>query len=85
MPNKDSAQITKPKFCIGQIIAGSYFAGTVQAAFFADGEWNYNIGENADIQPTTSEDKTLGHRYGPKYIRESDVKWKQLLMEWEAV
>lgn len=76
-----------PKFCLGQIIAGSKFAGEIQKAFYSDGEWNYGIGENASTEPTEEDNKVLGYRIGQKFIKESDVKWKQntLIMEWRKV
>lgn len=82
--SKTAKKVPKPKFIIGNIIAGSLFAGTITNAFYADGEWNYGVGENAS---TAAEDRKDGYRIGPKYIKESDVKWRQnnYRGEWEVV
>jgi hypothetical protein len=84
MPNTSKEPVPKPKYLIGSIIAGNTFAGTVTNAFYAEGEWNYGVGENAS---TAKDDLNDGYRIGPKFIRESDVKWRQNTYrgEWEAV
>lgn len=77
---------TKPKFLVGTIIATDTHIGTIESGFFADGVWNYNIGDNATIVPAEGTE-ARGYRKGPRYVREEDVKWLQRTFggRWEEV
>lgn len=74
--------ISSPKYTIGSIVASEKYAGTIVGAFYADGGWNYNIGQNADLEQP---DGIEGHRIGQKFIRESNIKWQQQGRGWQEV
>jgi hypothetical protein len=64
-----------PEFLVGQTIASDLFIGTIVSAFFDGTEWCYNVGDNADTE--SKGDPQDGYHFGPKYIKESNIRWLQ--------
>ena len=74
-----------PKYMVGAVIAGGYYAGTIINAFFANNEWNYAIGNSASVEAIETLGADNGYLTGPKYIHESDVKWVKVMNSWTKV
>lgn len=86
-PSKTTVKvISPPEFAVGDIIASERYMGAITGAFFTEGAWHYNIGENADLE---KDDERDGHRVGMKFIRRSDIKWRLVYLpdgpEWQEV
>lgn len=73
MTTKKTLPKFAPSYMVGDQIASNLFAGKIKSMFFDENEWRYNIGENASVnRKSTILD---GYHNGPKFIRESDIKW----------
>lgn len=71
-----------PEFIVGDVIASEVYMGKITGAFWAEGTWNYNLGENADLEKA---DGFEGHRVGMKYIKRGDIKWHYKNGDWKEV